>query len=855
MLERDAELAVLEATLDGGGSAVAVVGEAGIGKTTLLNHVAERARQAGLTVRTARGWEQEREHPFGLAVQLLGPFEEPGDHLQILHRLFWRVADLADQAPVLLVVDDVHWADAASLAWLLFLVRRLEGLPVTIFAGARTGEPEAGQGPLLAEMRALRPRALSATACAELCEQALGNADAARDCHDATGGNPFLLSELLREMAARPAAPAAELTPARVADAAVVRLARLGPESESIARAASVLGSESTLARAGDLAGLAPDLRAETADRLIEAGIIGALRPFDFAHPLLRAAIRESLSPAHRADLHHRAARLLHESGAPAEEVGAHLLHSEPAGHDWVVTAARAAAGVAMRRGSPASAVPLLERALAEPPPPELRPAVVLELGTAGARCGQADALVHLEAALEHGDDDVRSVALEQLVQVLGFMHRADEAAAIVDRELNRASTDAARQRIEVTRALLQANVVGDVGWERDDIPPAVAAALAYSALWRARPVHEISRLAARALDDTQVFARTDALPAWFTLAALVVAEDQPAAESAFASAISRSTESGSPGGAGVALGLRAWMRLRQGRLLQAEEDIRASAEYLLDYAGPREFSVGVLVRVLVLMGRLDDARAELGDADFAPSPIGIYFLEGRAALRAAEGAADAALDDLFRIGGWVSERGAVAPGIDWRSAAVPLLLARGEADRALELADELLAIARVHGAPRLMGAASHARGLVLDDAAALGAAVEHLDARLMPLDRAGALVSLGSALRRSGRRVEAREPLREALDLAHRCNAEPLARRALEEARMAGARPRRLAATGIESLSTAERRAVRLAARGRTNREIAQALFLTPKTVEKQLSSAYAKLGVAGRDELPQLD
>jgi DNA-binding CsgD family transcriptional regulator len=121
-------------------------------------------------------------------------------------------------------------------------------------------------------------------------------------------------------------------------------------------------------------------------------------------------------------------------------------------------------------------------------------------------------------------------------------------------------------------------------------------------------------------------------------------------------------------------------------------------------------------------------------------------------------------------------------------------------------------------------------------------------------LERAKSLTELGAALRRTNRRVDARAPLQEGLRLAERCNAAAVAQRAHSELLATGARPRRLARTGVDSLTPSERRVARMAADGQTNREIGQALFVTSKTIEMHLSSVYRKLGITSRSELPRV-
>jgi DNA-binding CsgD family transcriptional regulator len=190
------------------------------------------------------------------------------------------------------------------------------------------------------------------------------------------------------------------------------------------------------------------------------------------------------------------------------------------------------------------------------------------------------------------------------------------------------------------------------------------------------------------------------------------------------------------------------------------------------------------------------------------------------------------------------------------RAGAAQALLRLGDRERALELARAELEDVRVFGAPRALGIALRVAGLAQGGEAGLELLAESV-ARLADspalLERARSLTDLGAALRRAGERAAAREPLADALELAARCGARPLAARAREELRATGARPRRAWRTGIEALTPSELRIVRLAADGRTNREIAHELYVTLKTVEGHLSRAYTKLRIERRSQLPE--
>jgi DNA-binding CsgD family transcriptional regulator len=181
-------------------------------------------------------------------------------------------------------------------------------------------------------------------------------------------------------------------------------------------------------------------------------------------------------------------------------------------------------------------------------------------------------------------------------------------------------------------------------------------------------------------------------------------------------------------------------------------------------------------------------------------------------------------------------------------------LLQLGEQDEARRLATEELDLARIWGAPRALGAALRASGLIEGGKrglALLEEAVEVLRESPAKLEHAKARTELGAALRRANRRSRARDELRHAVELATLCGAVPLAKRAETELLATGARPRRVALSGVESLTPSERRVAELAAQGPTNREIAQALFITQRTVEVHLTSIYRKLAINSRSQL----
>ena len=226
----------------------------------------------------------------------------------------------------------------------------------------------------------------------------------------------------------------------------------------------------------------------------------------------------------------------------------------------------------------------------------------------------------------------------------------------------------------------------------------------------------------------------------------------------------------------------------------------------------------------------------------------------GRLALRSGDPAA--ALADLEEAGRRAQALFYVNPcALMWRSYAALACARLGERDRARALVEEELEIGWRFGAPEPIGEALRVRALLVPGEEMVEAAreaVEILAASDLQLAHARALIDLGAALRRGGHRRDAREPLREGLDLANRCGSVIETDRAMDELRAAGARPRRPAMRGVDSLSAQERRVASMALEGLSNREIAEALFLTRRTVEMHLTGAYRKLGVTGRAELP---
>ncbi len=470
LVEREHELHAIADALDRigarNGAAVLLEGPAGIGKTRLLSELQAAARERKALVLSARGGVLEREFPFGVVRQLFAPVAQEliesgslavravlGDAagsegtFPILDGLFRAAERLAASRPVVLCIDDLQWSDPASLRFVAYLARRIAAIPAMVAATIRTGEPEADEA-LLAELAqepaalVLDPRPLSSDASARLVRQRLGGhaAEAFTDaCHEVTAGNPLLLEQLLSSLDAEGVTPDAEHIPAvrdigprAVARTVRLRLARLSPLAGAVARAVAVLGAQPGLPAIAALAGTDEPAAAEALRALVRAEILRAHEPLGFVHPLIREAIYAELPSPARALEHERAARILAQLGASAERVAAQLLLTPPRADPWVVARLRQAADEALRRGAPDAAMRLLERAQAEPPPPDQMAALALELGGSAAYLrGPAGVEPLRRAYAELTDPTERGRAAIALSHLLLFVRSPQEGVEL----------------------------------------------------------------------------------------------------------------------------------------------------------------------------------------------------------------------------------------------------------------------------------------------------------------------------------------------------------------------------------------------------------------------------------------
>jgi DNA-binding CsgD family transcriptional regulator len=801
--------------------------------------------------------------------------------------------NLADRGPLLVLVDDCQWVDGESLRFLSYTAQRIEGIPVAMVLAGRPPDPaEADVAAFWSQIAsrpsatALYPRPLSRPAAVRLARKRLG-AEADEEfcgaCHSATGGNPLFLRELLRALEAARIVPSAAAAgavqavgPAAVSRFVLHRLDALGPTATELARAVAVLGDDSELQLAVEVTGLSDKSVREAADDLVRADIFARGERLGFIHPIVRSALYEDLLPGERDARHAAAAEALVALGASPEQITAHLLLTTPTDDQRRVATLMSAALAAANRGAPGAAATRLRRALAESPPEQERAEVLAELG----RCEVA--AMEFEAAEEHLESCVSSQAnLDTRADAASMLARCvivsggrsaegavDALASLADtarpldpeRSLELASdllmvtTAIPRIRAELPRRLQRFR------GQAQGHPQFEAVASIHDAqiqLFGGGPMAPIMDAVQAAL-ATGLPRSAQTTTAFLAIELLRHGERYELPLRALDAALTLARNEGHTTRQGLIHAQRAAIALAMGSLQEAQIEAETGLRLVHEphFALLQLVSVGVVVHIE--RGTLDDGlelarsaevlgltedRTYLGD-----------FMTARARLRIARGDLREGVADLQWLGERLDAFGVRWPS-DWKAYAAPALAALDQKELAARLAQEQVAMARRVGASRSLGLALRSAALATGEAERLGLleeAVSVLERSESRLELAHALAELGSELSRLGRRREGRDVQRRAIMIADQCGAVALVERARAELQAGPGRRARIELTGRSALTGAEWRVCQQAAEGHTNREIAQALFVTEKTVERHLSSAYQKLGIRSRFQLP---
>jgi DNA-binding CsgD family transcriptional regulator len=907
LLERERELAAvgeqLAAAADGRGAAIVLEAPPGLGKSALASQVAADAGGQGFTVLRAAGHELERGLGWGVARSLFEPwlYADPrrrelldgpaapalalfeptvaaGDPAHdvsfgILHGLYWLAVRIAELGPLLLVVDDAHWADEPSLRFVHYLQARAAEHPIALLVGTR-----GDLGLSHAVVHDLAP--LSPDAVAQLVRRGVDADDElCRRCFALSRGNPLQVRELVAAIqhgGGDDVDAATERAARSLSRSVLRRLGALSEPAQALARAVAVFDHEVLLPHAAELAGLDVGAALGAADELAGADILLAGETLAFVHPLLRAAVYRSLSHSARARTHRAAAAVLSGHAAPGEQVAVHLLATVPAGDELVVSGLRRAARDALAHGVPESAMTYLERALREPPAEAVRPRVLAELGRAGLVAGRREALAYLEAAIPLvADPLLRAPIRLDLGNALHDFGRPAEACEQLltgleevgdhDAELARLF-EAAYLTSAVTlpdRAAGAHERIGVILAAASPEPSCAERALLGKAMnmrvYSHGPRDEVATLARGLLSRRHLFNGGSAsvqVQANLTIA-LNYCDEYELADTAIDQAFAFVRRGGSVTWHAAFSMLRARQQIWTGPIPDAIEGARAAVDVFA--AGLQLYlpSAGcVLVRSLLEYDEPDAAEDVLALLDGLPAPVGPFAawrdeMVGR--IAAYRGDHERALA-AFLASGETAKRVLITnPGLfHWRSEAGLAALRLGRREQAAALIAQERELAERFGAPRAIGVALRAAALLERGEAAvelLRAAAELHERCGARVEHAHTLAELGGAIRRAGEPGEARVALREAIRLADAVGARAVARRARDELARAGGRTP--AAEQSSDLTPSERRVAELAAGGRTNREIANELFVTVKAVEWHLGNVYRKLDVRGRRDL----
>ena len=910
MLEREAATQavrrLLEATQRGQGGALFILGEAGLGKTTVLEFACGLAAASSWRVAGARGDVMETALPFGLAVQaveLLGgaevldvaiPAASPDDaRASRFYRTFRWLSTLAERGPVVLGLDDLHWSDGDSLALVAYLCRRIASLPVAVVGTLRPWPPTAEEVCLhlaaAGHVRVERLPSLSARAARALLVRRLGHEpapDVIAEAWSSTAGNPLLLHEVAVAIAAGGTVRRGHL------EHGAVLLRRFGGLPEPgvrLARAASVLGTKFRTELAVALAREDEEEATLALDALSRSGLIRHVGDgtAEFTHLLFRQALYDDLAPLVRGDLHGRAFRLLSARDMEAE-AAEHALWGNLFGDSDAVDVLERAGRSALAGGAVSTAIERLEGAIrlaggrAEPRTLLLLAEAHLAEGH-GARAAtvlrrilegddlpattRVESLRMLGRALIlTGEEMQGALRFEEAALVAGDEHRALAVRAVLDHSRAAWLTGGpARALPVVLRARDMARTL-DVAVRME-----VEAAWGFVAFVTGDPQGLDAAIdAGRWAEQHDVGVLRDVSWNWGTRRnggrSAKYAEQFAESEAVFGAAFPLAEHMGSPQAIVSLAAHHADTLARQGRL--ADADAYATRAANLGELAPiaAAFAYAVKALVLLLLNRPEESEHYCHQAESAAQVRGqwlpllrVWHLRARRHFD--EGDVEGA-SGIYRLLAAETERLGIGEPclVPWARHAVltHLRLGRlGEAERVVAWVESCAGQMPCRW-PRIASsvgraALAEARG---DDVAAeaelLGALALHDEVDL-PLERTETLLHWGGFLRRGGRILEARDVLREALATAERGGAAWLARPVQAELTVAGGRRRRRSAPPDE-LTAQERRVARLASTGRSSAEIARQLSLSVRTIETHLGRIYAKLGIHSQRELMSL-
>jgi DNA-binding CsgD family transcriptional regulator len=900
--EREAVARLVATAKLGVGGSLVLMGEPGVGKTALLEDTV--ASLGEMRLLRATGLEAERHIPFAGLLQLLRPAlghlqqlsapqaaalsgalalseggARSGDRFAIGAAVLSLLSGYADEGPVAVVIDDLHLLDLPSAEAVVFAARRLTADPVVVLAAARTAEADR----LVSGLPVVRLSGLDPVAATALATRTVGGPLAPGRLEPLlalAGGNPLALLELAGDDLDAIATTEPSDLPVRVPDTVTAafarRLDRLGPSCRTAVLIAAVCGGDlGVTTRACANLGVDVDALGEAE----EAGLISVRSgTIGFRHPLVRAAVYSRAGArerriAHRAvadvlsdgDQDRRAWHLAEAVWEPDEAVSDVVAEAAERARDRTAYSVASgafersarltpdrqrrterllsAADTAWSAGLTERALGLLEAHEREGPEDRARMQGLALRGAIAARTGRvrdARELLMAAAALA-GDPNEETVILADAVHANYYLAGAPAAAALAGRltELAPSVTDDRARALGLVASGIARILAGQHGGA-DDLRAAVPLVRATPELYldphRLSLVISVPLYLRDATGGGQALrelveavrgqAGVGALPAvlWHVARDQATSSAWAEAEANYAAVVRIAEETGQLTEQVMALAGLAWLESHEGQEVRcrehadevfgspATEQVHMAAAWTRYALGDLELSLGEPSRAVSAfreLVRLLEVH-ELADADLIP---------------AAE-----LVDALLRL---------------------------GQSDEALTVAATYERAARDKGQPWALARAERARGLLADDEAAQQHFEAALEAHAATLDRfetARTRLAYGESLRRAARRVRAREQLRVALDEFEDLGAARWAERAAGELAATGEVVHRRDAEARSALTPQELQVSLLLVEGRTTREAAAALFLSPKTVEYHLRKVYTKLGIGSRAELAEL-
>lgn len=941
--EREDELRTAEQSLNrlcrefeaGGteiGELLVYVSPPGVGKTAVMDQVRRLAKlRKTCTVLSGRGGERQITEPFHVLKQLLLPVlgnltesersEVFGDWYGIVgpaigmvppsgeieqmdpqgvrDGLDYVLTQLAPRrAPLVMMVDDLHWADQESLTWLASFAVRARHLPVLLVFAHRNEFEEEGRGlQQQIESQATRRhvlRPLNPASITELVRAELGTEAEDLFCRQVwavTRGNPYDVAVLLREVREQQLEPFEENVQQLHDLAAAAKgmtmeywLEKLGARVIRFAWACALLGTDINKTLAAAICAQSPAEAEESVRQLRRHHVLttGPNGRLDFVHPVIGTSIYQTMPPSTRTGMHGIAASTIENTGGSLLDASRHLLETHPEGDDLMVHKLRQAATEHLAIGAPEAALRCLQRALYEPPDEDVRAEVLYEAGCAALLTDPLATVHQLKQALslEPGlSADKRVDAVFRLSEVLAHAGDLVEAAEVCRIEAERTAPGADRLRLEALHFMW-------IAWQRDEADGpdrsrrladlgvrisggqgaperAVYAMRAWDLTLRGEP-------ASRALCFIDQATEAGRLPeglgwrntTWgFELPAIIgltytYTDQLNSAEKLFAEAITEFEVAGWSGAhRGFSYFLMGLVRFRRGLLAEAEDFLRRGlrlAERIAPDLPLQWDVVGVLADTLLARGRVDEAWELARKYRFAPPyhPTAMVLpdaptLYGKLLL--AKGDRAGAVEVFRSVGAQLSKRGWYNPVWAPWAGQLALALAPDQPEEARESAAQGVEWAEKFGTASARGTALRIQAAVSDGQFAvdrLEESVNLLTQSPVSYELACSLVGLGGALARTGRLTDAAEYFYQGIELAQNCGADGLASQARRELARSGLRPNRLRTLSKDSLSQHERKVAELAAQGVPPQRIADELNVQLSLVHRRLAAVHRKIG-----------